>query len=173
MINKILAATLLSLLSTGVLAYEPECPENAIDAMEDEDYYSHCDYSDSGLNGSLSRFFDERNSKSKSKRSGDAVTVYEETPKKTAVVTEEVVGSSAPAVAAAHTEVAPETEEPAERTIYNIREAFTLSRGPSGAINGLYRQMAKYCAGGWDKLAEWSEPNGQDYYIHYQFQCAK
>ena len=175
MFAKYVFGLFLAIVAFGVSAYEAECPDNAIDAIEDEDRYSHCTYDDSGLNGQLKSFFDQRNHGGKSKRDVGAVTLYD-------TVNEEVVAeqplknsaaSSVSAQAVTGVVISPETEKLKDRTIYNIRESFSLSRGPSGAINGLYRQMAKYCSRGWDKLAEWSEPNGKDYYIHYQFQCSK
>lgn len=56
---------------------------------------------------------------------------------------------------------------------FNIREPFSITGGPHSALNSLYLQMASYCPAGWEKLKEWSEPNQDGYYLHYQFQCAQ
>lgn len=173
MFAKYMLAIFLGFMAFSVSAYEAECPDNAIDAIEDEDRYSHCTYDDSGLNGQLKSFFDERNNGDKSKREVDAVTVYDTV--KSEPLVEQSLESAAVVSASVDNApvVASEVEKPVDRTIYNIREPFDLTNGPGNAINGLYRQMAKYCPNGWDKLAEWSEPSGTNYYLHYQFQCAK
>lgn len=167
MFAKYMLAAFLGAMAFSVSAYEAECPDNAIDAIEDEDRYSHCTYDDSGLNGRLNNFFDKQNNPSKTQRESEAVSVYdngESAEVKTELVVEEELSASPVVVA--------ESVDTPVRAIYNIRESFGLSNGPGNAINGLYRQMAKYCPAGWEKLAEWAEPNGKHYYIHYQFQCA-
>lgn len=173
MFAKYMLGIFLGLMAFNTAAYEAECPDNAIDAIEDEDRYSHCTYDDSGLNGQLKSFFDERNNGDKSKREADAVTVYD-TAKSEPLVEQSLENSAVGSESVVNnTVVASDVDKSVDRTIYNIREPFDLANGPGNAINGLYRQMAKYCSSGWDKLAEWSEPNGTNYYLHYQFQCAK
>lgn len=50
----------------------------------------------------------------------------------------------------------------------NARAAFT----PSSAQNELFRQMARHCSAGFQKVGEWSElVENSDYYLYYQFQC--
>jgi hypothetical protein len=62
--------------------------------------------------------------------------------------------------------------------LVNIRVLYTLnaeksraSFSPVSAQNELFRQMSQYCANGFQKIAEWSEPEGSDYYLYYQFKC--
>ena len=62
--------------------------------------------------------------------------------------------------------------------LVNIRVLYTLdaeksraSFSPVSAQNELFRQMSKYCSNGFQKIAEWSEPEGSDYYLYYQFKC--
>jgi hypothetical protein len=62
--------------------------------------------------------------------------------------------------------------------LVNIRVLYTLETeksraafSPVSAQNELFRQMSKYCSNGFQKIAEWSEPEGSDYYLYYQFKC--
>lgn len=62
--------------------------------------------------------------------------------------------------------------------LVNIRVLYTLdaeksraSFSPVSAQNELFRQMSQYCSNGFQKIAEWSEPEGSDYYLYYQFKC--
>jgi hypothetical protein len=62
--------------------------------------------------------------------------------------------------------------------LVNIRVLYTLdseksraSFSPVSAQNELFRQMSKYCSNGFQKIAEWSEPEASDYYLYYQFKC--
>jgi len=62
--------------------------------------------------------------------------------------------------------------------LVNIRVLYTLdaeksraSFSPVSAQNELFRQMSKHCSNGFQKIAEWSEPEGSDYYLYYQFKC--
>ncbi len=62
--------------------------------------------------------------------------------------------------------------------LVNIRVLYTLdaeksrsSFSPVSAQNELFRQMSKYCSNGFQKIAEWSEPEANDYYLYYQFKC--
>lgn len=57
--------------------------------------------------------------------------------------------------------------------IFNIRGTFSRKAGPMTAVNGLFEQMFTYCPNGFEKLKEWVVPAPQDYYLHYQFQCAE
>lgn len=171
----LLGSILASMLSVSVQAYEAECPDNAVDAAEDDRKYSHCDYSNSGLNGQLNKFFDKQDNPSKSQRDSEAVNVYDSVstePAKSVQVAEVALGNPDQLTASVVTSTSVEGEDRDVRAIYNIRESFTLNNGPNNAMNGLYRQMAKYCPEGWSKLAEWAEPSGSSYYLHYQFQCS-
>lgn len=62
--------------------------------------------------------------------------------------------------------------------LVNIRVLYTLdasqssaSFSPVSAQSELFRQMSRYCSNGFQKIAEWSEPEGNDYYLYYQFKC--
>lgn len=62
--------------------------------------------------------------------------------------------------------------------LVNIRVLYTLdaensraSFSPVSAQNELFRQMSRHCSNGFQKIAEWSEPEGKDYYLYYQFKC--
>jgi hypothetical protein len=62
--------------------------------------------------------------------------------------------------------------------LVNIRVLYTLdaanskaSFSPVTAQTELFRQMSKHCTNGFQKIAEWSEPEGSDYYMYYQFKC--
>lgn len=62
--------------------------------------------------------------------------------------------------------------------LVNIRVLYTLtpetsraSHSPVSAQNELFRQMSRTCKNGFQKIAEWSEPEGEDYYLYYQFKC--
>jgi hypothetical protein len=63
--------------------------------------------------------------------------------------------------------------------LVNIRVMYGLdldhtraSFSPSSAQNELFRQMARHCSAGFQKVGEWSElVENSDYYLYYQFQC--
>lgn len=65
--------------------------------------------------------------------------------------------------------------QPGQR--YEIRERYALGRSshtPYSAfyvIEALHGQMARLCPQGWQKLAEWSEPVGDDFYLYYELEC--
>jgi len=60
---------------------------------------------------------------------------------------------------------------------FELRERYTLTRStqtPYSAfyvIEPLYKQAAQFCAKGWKKLAERSEPIEQDFYLYYEIEC--
>ncbi len=83
------------------------------------------------------------------------------------------VSTSRPSSGAVSTEVLSSDAEDNAGVVFNIREPFTITGGPQSALNGLFTQMASYCPAGWEKLKEWSVPNHDGYYLHYQFQCAE
>lgn len=63
--------------------------------------------------------------------------------------------------------------------VYNVRVRYTLGKSAqteytaNSVIQPMHRLMAKYCRKGWMKLQEWSDwIESDDYYLHYEFQCA-
>lgn len=59
------------------------------------------------------------------------------------------------------------------RVMYGLDADHTrTSFSPSSAQNELFRQMARHCTAGFQKVGEWSEwVENSDYYLYYQFQC--
>lgn len=61
---------------------------------------------------------------------------------------------------------------------YEIRELYSITGGsqrtgynPSTVMQAILLQVQGFCSQGWRKLDERSEPDGEEFYMYYVFEC--
>ena len=74
--------------------------------------------------------------------------------------------------------VEPQSQRPKKnQNRFDIRVLYSIASNNKGlatagaAIQQLHQQMAHHCPQGWSKQKEWSIAEGEDYFLHYEFQC--
>lgn len=173
--KKVLAGLLAVILAPAVWA--EEC-EEAVDMADSLDFHKmHIECNEDPV-----VLYDPKSKSSFFKKKAQPVDTYGDAAKATAASSQPIktqaIGQQMTTEPVATASVKTPTPEPTidasnAGVVFNIREPFTLTGGPQSALNGLFVQMANYCPAGWEKIKEWSVPNGAGYYLHYQFQCAE
>ncbi|MGH1371180.1 MAG: hypothetical protein ACRBBW_04035 [Cellvibrionaceae bacterium] len=155
-------------------AFAEEC-EEAVDMADSLDFHKmHVECNEDPV-----VLYDPKSKSSFFNKKPQAVDTYGEKSGDSAAASDSSSLETSAVLTSSQSAVNVSAESPASQTadnagvIFNIREPFTLTGGPQSALNGLFGQMANYCPAGWAKLKEWSVPNQDGYYLHYQFQCAE
>lgn len=159
----LLVAT-LGLFFSAVLHADTEC-EDVVDMADSLDFHSmHIECSDDPVT-----LYDQESKSNFFSKKGKVITAYaDQTQSSNQAVT---ASQRVVALNAAHKPLKGTAQSNAGVT-FNIREPFTLTGGPQSALNGLYVQMAQYCASGWSKQKEWVVAVEAGFLLHYQFTCS-
>lgn len=166
--KKLLVGLLAVVLAPS--AFSEEC-EEAVDMADSLDFHKmHIECNDDPV-----VLYDPKSKSSFFNKKPQAVDTYGEAAKAAPASAKPASNEMTTEPVAASTAVVPQEAVEGDNAgvVFNIREPFTITGGPQSALNGLFVQMANYCPSGWEKIKEWSVPNGSGYYLHYQFQCAE
>lgn len=60
---------------------------------------------------------------------------------------------------------------PPAGTEFLLRAHWHADQPVTGALASLYEQMRRHCPAGWDKQAEWVEPEARRWYVHARIRC--